>query len=319
MKVSVVIACFNSAAFVEAAVRSAFAQTLADIECIAVDDGSTDETPEILNRLAQEDPRLRVLAMPQNGGPSAARNAAIDAARGEFIAVLDSDDSFHPSRLARLVELADDADADFMADNQMVVAEDDGRGLGPAFRFERDRTEIDLTRFLAGSVPVRGEYSLGYLKPIMRRTFLNNHGLRYDTRYSVGEDFLLYVDALLKGARFGITDEPLYVYTKRLSSLTRSGGWTLRVLAGMSREILERHGGELSPSAQQALKERVGILHRRAQALDLADRLRARDPRGAAALLAREPVALAALGRELVDVGRRRFQRGPVTGEGRAS
>lgn len=320
MKVSVVIACFNSAAFIEAAVRSVLTQTLSDLECIAVDDASADGTVDVLRRLADEDRRLRVLALPKNGGPSAARNAGIDEACGDFVAVLDSDDAYHPTRLEKLVALAERADADLMADNQVVVAEDDGRNLGLAFQFERqgEPVGIDLTRFLKGSIPVRGEYSLGYLKPVMRRAFLARHGLRYDLRYSVGEDFLFYVNALLRGGRFCVTNEPLYVYTKRARSLTRSGGWTLRVLAAMSREILDMPGMTLPSAGREALEERYDILRRRAQALDLADCLRARDPRGAAALLAREPVALAALGRELLDVGRRRFQSRVMIGEGRA-
>lgn len=320
IRVSVVIPCFNAAEFVETAVRSVLAQTLADLECLVIDDCSTDGTPTVLARLAAEDPRVRVVTLPANAGPSAARNAGIDGARGEWIALLDADDAYLPHRLERLVAAAVTRDADMMADNQIVVDYSDGRDLGRAFKSAggRHSFEIDLGYFLEHSIPVRGEYSLGYLKPIMRRAFLNRHALRYDQRYTVGEDFLLYVDALRHGARFHVLDEAFYLYRRRPASLTRSGGWTLRVLAGMSREILDRHGPSLPPAGRRALAERHSIMMRRARALDLAGRVRAGDPRGAAALIAREPAALAALGRELFALGRHRLRPGFQTSGGSA-
>lgn len=97
MFVSVIIPTFNRALNVESAIRSALAQNYPDFEVIVVDDGSTDETPYILNRL--DSPRLRVLRQ-ANKGVSAARNAAIEAAQGDIIALLDSDDVFLPGKLA---------------------------------------------------------------------------------------------------------------------------------------------------------------------------------------------------------------------------
>ncbi len=320
VRVSVVVPCFNAADFVEAAVRSVLSQTLADLECLVIDDCSTDSTPALLARLAADDPRVRVVTLPDNAGPSAARNAGIDAARGEWIALLDADDAYLPHRLERLIEAAEPHDADMMADNQIVVGHADGRDLGRAFNLAGGRPsfEIDLAYFLEHSIPVRGEYSLGYLKPIMRRAFLDRYALRYDRRYTVGEDFLLYVDALRHGARFHVLDEAFYLYTNRPASLTRSGGWTLRVLAGMSREILDRHGPSLPQVGRLALAERHNIMMRRALALDLAGCVRAGDPRGAAALIVREPAALAALGRELLALGRYRLQLGYQTSGGTA-
>ena len=98
---SIVVPAYNVAPYIEAAVRSALAQTLRDLEVVVVDDGSTDDTPRVLERLAAalDDPRLRILRQ-DNGGLSAARNAGILAARGEFVGLLDGDDEWLPQKAA---------------------------------------------------------------------------------------------------------------------------------------------------------------------------------------------------------------------------
>src|SRR5687768_14597420 len=104
---TIVIPCFNARAYAEDAIRSALAQTRADIEVIAVDDRSTDGTLRLLEELAQGDPRLRVVQTPVNGGPAAACNAGYDLARGRWVAVLDADDLYLPERLDRLITIAE--------------------------------------------------------------------------------------------------------------------------------------------------------------------------------------------------------------------
>lgn len=86
---SVVIPAYNIAPYLDEAVRSVLAQTLADLEVVVVDDGSTDHTPAVL--AAIRDPRLRVVRK-LNGGLSSARNAGLRAARGRYFGLLDGDD-----------------------------------------------------------------------------------------------------------------------------------------------------------------------------------------------------------------------------------
>ena len=104
---TVAIPAYNAARFLEAAVRSAMAQSLAAIEIIIVDDCSTDASPAIAARLAGEDARVHATALPANGGPAAARNRALALAKGRWFAVLDSDDLMAPGRLAALVAAAE--------------------------------------------------------------------------------------------------------------------------------------------------------------------------------------------------------------------
>ncbi len=102
--VSIVTPVYNAARWLPETIAAVRAQTFTDWEQIFVDDGSTDGSLAIVEALAVEDPRFRSLRMPGNEGPSAARNLAIDAARGRFLAFLDADDLWHPEKLARSVD-----------------------------------------------------------------------------------------------------------------------------------------------------------------------------------------------------------------------
>jgi glycosyltransferase involved in cell wall biosynthesis len=102
---TVLIPAFNSASTVGAAVSSVLAQTRNDFELIVVDDGSSDETPEVLRRF-ESDPRM-VLVVQENLGPAAASNAGLRRARGRYVAVLDDDDLLMPDYLERIGRVLD--------------------------------------------------------------------------------------------------------------------------------------------------------------------------------------------------------------------
>ncbi len=97
--VSVVIAVHNGIPYVEQALHSLMQQTLREIEIIVVDDASTDATPQVLARLAAEDPRLRIATLAQNVGLTGALNHGLDLARAPYVARLDADDISEPPRL----------------------------------------------------------------------------------------------------------------------------------------------------------------------------------------------------------------------------
>ena len=98
--VSVIIAAWRAGGFIDKAIASALASTDVTVEVIAVDDASPDDTFAILSRMAEVDPRVVALQLEKNAGPSGARNKAIEAARGRYVAVLDADDVIAPGRLA---------------------------------------------------------------------------------------------------------------------------------------------------------------------------------------------------------------------------
>jgi glycosyltransferase involved in cell wall biosynthesis len=130
-RVSVLVPAHRAEAFVARAVRSVLAQTWADWELILVADDGLDYRA-VLAGAGVSDERVRTLATAQpTSGPGAARNRALDAARGELIAPLDADDVFHPERLARLVPLA--LAHGMAGDNVRVVDDATGASLGTLF------------------------------------------------------------------------------------------------------------------------------------------------------------------------------------------
>jgi len=105
LDVSTVIPLYNKAAYVARALRSALDQTSPPREIIVVDDGSTDDGPGIVARIAADDPRVRLIRQP-NAGPSAARNRGIDEASGDWVAFLDADDVLLPRHFERAAHAA---------------------------------------------------------------------------------------------------------------------------------------------------------------------------------------------------------------------
>lgn len=102
--VSVVMAVWNDPRWLRVAIDSILDQSLRELELVVVDDGSTDETVDILADAERRDPRVRLLRVPHTGA-AAALNAGIEAARADFIARLDADDWSHPRRLERQLVL----------------------------------------------------------------------------------------------------------------------------------------------------------------------------------------------------------------------
>jgi glycosyltransferase involved in cell wall biosynthesis len=105
--VSVVMPCYNAARYVDEAIGSLQKQTYADLEILAVNDGSTDDTQAHLDRLAANDPRVRVFTQ-ANAGPSAARNRAMRNLRGQYVCFLDGDDIYLPEKIERQVRFLDE-------------------------------------------------------------------------------------------------------------------------------------------------------------------------------------------------------------------
>jgi glycosyltransferase involved in cell wall biosynthesis len=201
-RASVIIAAYNAEASIGAAIASAQQQSERDIEILVIDDASTDSTYAEVERLAAADPRIRALSAGRNSGPGAARNFGLAHARGEWVAVLDADDRYHPERIATLCALGAYTGADLVADNLLLCPENEPDGddlLIPRDKLAEGRW-LGAVEYVVGNLGdgSRARRSLGYLKPVIRRDFLERTGLCYDeTRFS--EDFLFYVRCLLRG------------------------------------------------------------------------------------------------------------------------
>ena len=125
--ISVVVPVFRVEKYLERCVRSILSQTWRDIEVILVDDGSDDRCPLICDGFAGSDSRVRVIHKP-NGGLSSARNAGIDAAAGEYLMFIDSDDYIEPEMAEKLYDALIESGADMSLCGYRCVG-DDGKEL----------------------------------------------------------------------------------------------------------------------------------------------------------------------------------------------
>ncbi len=128
-RVSVIVAAHNARATIARAVESVAAQTMGDWELLVIDDCSTDDTVAILESLATKlDGRLKVLSTVTNQGPAAARNVGLEAAGGEWISFLDSDDEYLPERLEMMLGATDES-TDVVACAHLIVSTDGSERL----------------------------------------------------------------------------------------------------------------------------------------------------------------------------------------------
>ncbi len=284
-RVSIVMAAFNVAPYLDEALRSVRRQTLADFEAIVVDDGSSDDTADIARRHALEDPRVRCVAGPGRG-PAAARNLAIAQARGRWIAVVDADDHIDPVRLETLADYAERQDCDAVADNMAAFYEDDRsrdhrwipEALWPAPRILTFR---DLMLGGLGRPPAP---ELGYLKPMLKRDRLAELGEAYREHLLIGEDFDLMARWTAAGFSYHYVPQALYAYRRRTTSLS------YRLTAVQVRQMLGALD-TLEPAASAA--DRPALAARRKALVDvgryveLVERLKRRDAKALVQALGR--------------------------------
>jgi glycosyltransferase involved in cell wall biosynthesis len=245
LKCSVIIPAKNAAPFLRVALESALSQTLADLEVIVVDDGSTDGTAQLIRNISLQDTRVKLIGHPVSRGVSAARNAAIASASGAWVAPLDADDAFKPDRLAKMIALAEARSLDLLADNLELVDFDNGQTVGVGFPDEWMNSSdlLSIYNMLERDTPGAHEYlAFGFCKPIIRRAFLESSRKQYSEDIWFAEDFLLYCELILEGARFGVSDYAGYLYSLRAGSASRSDG--TKQMIEVNRRLSEAARGE---------------------------------------------------------------------------
>lgn len=211
---SVIMANYNGAAYLAEAIQSLQQQTLHDLEIIVSDDGSQDRSCDIVAWFMADDPRVHLIQSARNCGPAAARNKALAVARGEWIAVMDSDDVMHPDRLRSLIEAARRDQALLVADNIIEFHEDGQDEPRPLLkgRWAARPRWVSIVDYVRGT-------QLGYLKPILHTSILGGR-FRYDEGLTIGEDYDLVARVLRSGRRLRLYPSALYFYRKHRGSLS---------------------------------------------------------------------------------------------------
>jgi GT2 family glycosyltransferase len=205
---SIVITAYEAAATIAAAVTSSLEQTHPAHEVIVVDDGSKDDLASALAPFAG----LISVVRKENGGGASARNAGVAAASGDFMAILDADDTYQPRRLEALAGLARiRPDLDLLTTDARFVV--DGQGVGSfsahnPFAVADQRAAIFANCFVGGW-------------PAVRIARLGEVG-GFDEQMRIAYDWDCWLRLILHGAAAGMVDEPLYDYALHSGSLASS-------------------------------------------------------------------------------------------------
>jgi len=212
--ISVVVPVFNAEKYILSAIESALTQSIQNIEVIVVDDGSTDNTTELLEASFGTDSRLRIIRLGKNwGGPAVARNTGITESKANIIATLDADDSWHHKKLERQLALIDEH-TQFVYCWSARIQPTDSRATkpmhGPQPLFDGDVRSIVLWRNFVG----------GGSTPLFTRECFQNAG-PYDLEANGCEDMLFYIRAG-QYTEFGVVPEYLTYYRNTPGSLSKN-------------------------------------------------------------------------------------------------
>ena len=201
--VSVIIPVYNAEGYIENCIKSIANQTYKNVEIIAVNDGSTDHTAEMLKRLVVQYNNLQVITQP-NAGVSAARNTAISHAKGDFLTMVDADDDLPKTALADMVSLMTD-EVDLVIGSHYEVKLKHTKSLKRCDCFKSDQIKERFRQFDPMIWFPWGK--------MFRRSVIDENNIRYDTNITYGEDhiFNLLFAKYMKGAAVS-TNKMVYNY-----------------------------------------------------------------------------------------------------------
>lgn len=196
--VSVLMPVYNCALYVEEAIRSVMVQTYTDWELIVIDDGSTDNTRTIVQRLSDEDARVRLICNPANMGVAKTRNRGLDLCGGQYVALLDGDDRWYPTKLEKQLTLAEETEADVIYCSYGMEDENSEK-LCEDFIVPE---ETDYRRMLVQSV-------ISCSTALLSRRVADTYRFRTDFYH---EDLVLWLEMLRDGHQARGVTEVLAVY-----------------------------------------------------------------------------------------------------------
>ena len=249
-QVSIIVPVYNVEHYVDACLASIRAQTWTHLEILVVEDCSTDASLQALAPHLQ-DPRVRLIRHERNSGLSAARNTGIEAASGEYVMFVDSDDLVEPTLVARCLECAQRLEAEVVAYD--CIPFNDGGPTAPS----------PPTGDAAQARPITTEYfglpHFAWLK-FMRRDLLRDPALRFPVGLYY-EDWPFHWRLGLDTRRKVKLDAPLYHYRQRPTSITGSSGRKLLDLFTIHSRVIEMLDAADDPGASRILAAKIRDSH----------------------------------------------------------
>ena len=265
-KVSVIVPVYNVEKYLEQCLDSIFEQTLSPIEVICINDGSTDSSPEILKRYAEEYENLRIIHK-ENGGLSSARNVGLDAAQGEYLLFIDSDDWMDaPNSVEELYDRAVASSLDLLFFSAKVYYESDAARAAADIKPQYYCRKGSYPSVMSGPALFRafcenGDFRVQACMILYRRDFIVESGLRFPEGI-IHEDEVSTPEYLALAERASYLSAPYYGRRIRENSILTSAG-TLRKCHGYcmgAQALSEFYQARLStadPRFKRCFRQRV--------------------------------------------------------------
>ena len=241
IKVSVIIPCYNAVKYVEETLQSVSGQTFKNIEIIAVDDGSTDDTFSVINKYKDIDNRLTTIKI-QNGGSSKARMEGAKLAKGEYLLFLDSDDLIDPTYIEKCIFIARQG-----YDIVYTKARFFGRKPGELYL-----PEFNLLDFLCSNCI--------YVSALIRKSLFDLVG-GFDTSILQMEDWECFINMIKNGGKVYRIPEMLFLYRKREDCSSKSDSATNDEMENSFFAIYTKHY-EFYRSNNLGLKDLLWRMHK---------------------------------------------------------
>lgn len=215
-KVSIVVAAYNVEAYIEKCLKSIQNQTLKNIEVLIINDGSTDQTPQLCEAFAKQDERFHLISQPHQG-LSEARNRGIHEATGKYIAFVDGDDFVHPSMYEQLYNCAIEQYVNFVLCGYTKVWPETKREK----KIRVNETIIKKRNKSLYFLEKHDESLVVVWNKLFLRQIILNHQLLFENR-TFFEDVSFVARYLSLIDRMGVVQQPLYYYVKREDTVTKS-------------------------------------------------------------------------------------------------
>ena len=209
---SVILPVYNRELSLKNAAAAVLNQSYEPIELIIVDDGSTDGTAELCGRFSEQHTNVTALRK-ENGGPSSARNLGIKAAKGEYIAFMDSDDGLDPHMYERLIRSIEESGADIALCGFDSTEKSEQSSADGAFTDKKE----DMLELLTD---IRRGFGWGVWNKVYKRELL--FGLEFDESLRINEDLDFNIRAFLKASAISYTEAKLYHYNKENEGLSKA-------------------------------------------------------------------------------------------------
>lgn len=217
-RVSIIMPVYNSEKYIKNAVLSVLNQTYKNLELIAVDDGSTDNSLEILNNIKKEDSRLKVYTK-ENGGISSARNYGIDRATGEYIGFIDNDDEYVPELIADNIKLIVKYNAEIIKFNKIkrIVEKESNNHT---VKIDFPVTYLENTQIIAQFDKIN-LFGGTIWNALYKKDFLNDNNIRFDeSDRNVIEDHRFNLDCYKKLNSIVLNSKTYYIWNMRIGHST---------------------------------------------------------------------------------------------------